>query len=46
MNKDDMQKLARHTANEDETLSKLSDEKVLSEFEIMDKRTLESHNTW
>ena len=42
MNKDDMQKLAKHTANGDETLSKLSDEEVLSDFEITDQKMLES----
>jgi len=41
MSKEDIQKLAKHTSNGDETLSKLSDEEVLSEFEITDQKILE-----
>jgi len=41
MSKEDIQKLAKHKANGDETLSKLSDEEVLSEFEITDQKILE-----
>ena len=41
MSKEEIQKLAKYTSNGDETLSKLSDIEVLSEFEITDQKILE-----